>query len=211
MRLLFPVLLISCFCASSGAAQEPGSPQPESRQRTRHPAYKTRPFPDQSYIRVAPSTDWKIWISSYFPDTSASWPMEARKKLDGLLKDDSWDYVGKGDYHQNGSPAAILLRYATVPGKNRFAATKMRIVSWNKGEWKEWLLLEPDAMVREGKKLDTGNMRIAGFDLMLNTGLPAAPALHFRAVALDSSGEGTSEASEFFFNPDTRHYVAILR
>lgn len=200
MRPFFILLLIGGLFVSGARAQNGGG----------HPPYKTHRVPQQSFSLLDAGGDWKIWLARFYPDVSATWPAAARRKLDDRLKNETWDYVGKGDFHKDGTPTALLLRCSPAPDGKRLTIKKLGLVSWSNGQWRERLLLGTGGMVQEGKKLAVGKMKIAGYSLTLSTGLPAAPALHLSAVALDASGRGISEGADFYFDPDSGHYEGGL-
>lgn len=169
-------------------------------------------------IGVGDPDAWKGWLSAAFPDASPSWPKGAAEGLAGLFGDAKPDFIGKGDYHRDGKPTALLVYLRKLPSRKRWYVTRLAVVKWKDGSWREALKLDASGGVfANGDKLDAASSadpkRFAQFGVTLFSVVPGPsdqgdPGLWIEEVPVDANGKGMNDGVTFHYSPKDDFYSA---
>lgn len=202
---LMTLLAIMLSTLISGAASAQSA---QGKPRTYHPPVKNLTVEKQSYVNVDDLSDWRAWISTNYPDASSSWPADCAKSAETSLKGSAWDYTAKGDFNKAGVPMVLRISFAKAGGSKKIVA-KLAVLECRGGTWSRLLALDPDVgMWANGE--DLSELRVpktSGYNVILGTGVKAAPGIQFSVTPVDSQGDGLAEGVDFIYLPDERRYL----
>ncbi len=202
---LMPLLLFSLSCPAA-SSEGPG----RMRTRTYHPPAISSAIEEGSFTNIDRRDDWRAWISTHYPDTSQSWPVDCAKSLQARLKEEEWEFTAKGDFTEGGAPSVMMLKTRELPRKDSMI-TRFSILECRQGRWSEILGLGPESRIStNGEELKgLSSAKIRGYSVGLEIGTEAAPGLQIIASGLDESGRGVTEGFDFYYLPDERQYEVI--
>lgn len=204
MRVLVLSLIAVFVAPARGQAARLSDlpPLPEARP-------KIRADPD-GLIRVAAGADWRGWLARHSPDRSSSWPAPAAESFALLAKEESWDYVGRGDFDRDGTPTALLLKFRPSKAPDAGVVDRLTIAKWRDGTW-----VKPvDLRAGKGASLNGAPYRDFEWeygyliDLVRENPKDAArPGLSFFLELANGRGQGYSDPTQVYFDAKTRRYA----
>lgn len=196
--MILRLILLLLMPVSSSASDSP------RRARARHPAFKPR-IEDQSFVLIGGEDDWKLWISSNFPDTSKSWPPACAVGEKSPSRD---QVTVNGDFNKNAKPTTLSIRTKDLPD-GRVMVTALAVRECRDGKWVELLRLNDLGVAFDGERQsEFSRSGVRGYSVVLGTGLKDTPEMRISATPEDARGEGMSEAIDFFYLPDDHKYTA---
>ncbi len=195
-------LVCALFLAASGWSRAAAAPHP---RRVRH-APPAETIEDQSFVRIGGETDWRVWLSSNYPDNSATWPAACAAAEKGASGSGP---VMKGDFNRNGRPTTLAVRTKDLPG-GRTIAADLSVKECRNGRWRELLRLTASGVWIDGKRRSgLAVPGASGYSIVLATGLRGSPSLRISANETDAQGEGIAEAMDFFYIPEDDRYEIL--
>jgi hypothetical protein len=201
--ILLPLLVSTAFAQDTA-----------DKPRVHHPPVVNTSAEHQSWMSINERRDWRVWISSNYPDNSASWPAACSKTLVAASNGVDWDFTGKGDFNKNGVPTALFVRFGkSSTGKKGRMIVKFSIAECSGDKWSEILGLDSKTGISaNGEVLDGLTLEnLHGYGVTLATGIKASPGLQIAASALDDKGRGISESVDFTYRPSERKYDVDAR
>ena len=172
----------------------------------------------------SPSANWRAWLKEVFPDASRSWPAAGAKKFERIAAEGRWDFIGKGDADRDGAPTGLLIRAREASGsarKDRAVFSRLLIVRWKDGRWRELLRLDDGAGASmNGKALDyvNGVSFEGGYEVSFSTGggmvfpdegeeRDEGRGLVVSALPLNRNGSTAVNFLRFWYSPKKKKYV----
>ena len=103
-------------------------------------------------VTVNKVDDWKVWISSHFPDSRSSWSEPCKNGLTKLQEDQKWDFVAAGDLTGHDIPAALGMNFGETFFETATAVKKLAVYLCQSGSWQESLSLDTRVIKLGGEK-----------------------------------------------------------
>lgn len=201
-----PVLVAACL-AGAASSRAQGS----ELRRTYHPPAVNRDIEKQGFMNVGDADDWRGWLAANYPDASKTWPADCAAAFDAKAKDESWDFVAKGDFNELGAPTALAIKFLKVAGTEKKMVGRLSVFECRAGAWTELLGVDgARGMAANGKSLRTLYVKgTTGYDVLFATGVKAAPGLQISTTPLDASGNGLAESAQFIYLPKRKTYRVL--
>lgn len=201
-------ILVIAFCLT-GLSAWGGSPKSSApKARAAAGAAETD---ERNIVFAEAGTDWKGWLDVNFPDASASWPKDVAKLFLGVVGDEKWSYVGKGNIDRDGAPTGLLIRFKDAPQKGYLIVSRLVVLKWQSGKWAELLKIDSkDGITVNGVK--PGAMQspeFKGYQLDFFAGDPNDrdnPGMWTTVQAVNKIGDALTEAADFYYAPKAKKY-----
>ena len=161
-------------------------------------------------VTVNKVDDWKVWISSHFPDSSSSWSEPCKNGLTKLQEDQKWDFVAAGDLTGHDIPAALGMNFGETFFETATAVKKLAVYLCQSGSWQESLSLDTRVIKLGGEKASTELAPSIGpgyyVDLADLGKKGTLRGLSVYAYILNSKGVGLNDGARYYFDADEKKY-----